>query len=148
MNVKEIETLALVMQQAQLSSLEVTEGNFTLKLTRETPVVVSARSPLPEELDDPRNPVLDGQDKGLDFNEMKAVVSPMVGVFYRSPAPGAEPFVKPGAYVKKGDVLCIIEAMKLMNEILADEDCQVVDVLASDGDVVEYGQTLFKTVKE
>ena len=68
----------------------------------------------------------------------------MVGVFYSAPSPGATPYVSIGSKVKKGDVLCIIEAMKLMNEITSDFDGEIVDICVMDGDVVEYGQPLFK----
>ena len=83
-------------------------------------------------------------DPGLDFNAISLVTSPMVGVFYATPAPDQEPFVKVGSKVKKGDVLCIIEAMKLMNEITAEQDGEVVDICVKSGDVVEFGQPLFK----
>ncbi len=83
-------------------------------------------------------------DPGLDFNAISLVTSPMVGVFYAAPAPDQEPFVKVGSKVKKGDVLCIIEAMKLMNEITAEQDGEVVDICVHSGDVVEFGQPLFK----
>lgn len=72
-----------------------------------------------------------------------AVKSPMVGVFYRASSPEAEPFVSVGQQVKKGQVLCIIEAMKLMNEISAERDGQITQVCVKDGDIVEYGQPLF-----
>ena len=72
------------------------------------------------------------------------VTSPMVGVFYASPSPTDPPFVTVGSKVKKGDVLCIIEAMKLMNEITAEEDGEIIDICAGNGSVVEYGQILFK----
>ena len=75
---------------------------------------------------------------------MREIKSPMVGVFYASPSPDAAPFVQVGSKVKKGDVVCIIEAMKLMNELTADMDGEVVDVCVNNGDVVEYGQPLFK----
>ena len=71
------------------------------------------------------------------------VKSPMVGTFYSKSSPNAEAFVKVGSKVKKGDTLCIIEAMKLMNEIESEFDGEVVKVLVNDGDMVEYGQTLF-----
>jgi acetyl-CoA carboxylase biotin carboxyl carrier protein len=71
------------------------------------------------------------------------VKSPIVGTFYESPAPGAAPFVKPGDQVAAGQVLCIIEAMKLMNEIESDASGEVVKVLANNGQPVEYGQPLF-----
>ncbi len=73
----------------------------------------------------------------------KAVKSPMVGVFYAAASPEENPYVQVGDKVKKGDVLCIIEAMKLMNEITADEDGEIAKICVSDGQVVEYGQCLF-----
>lgn len=72
-----------------------------------------------------------------------AVKAPMLGVFYAAPSPDADPFVKVGDRVKKGDILCIIEAMKMMNEITADEDGTVTEISAENGKIVEYGQTLF-----
>jgi acetyl-CoA carboxylase biotin carboxyl carrier protein len=72
------------------------------------------------------------------------VKSPMVGVFYTSPSPEAEVFVRIGDTVKKGDVLCILEAMKLMNEVQAEMDGRITDICAANGDVVEFGQVLFK----
>jgi len=75
--------------------------------------------------------------------ELHEVKSPIVGTFYESPAPGAAPFVKPGDQVAAGQVLCIIEAMKLMNEIEADASGEVVKALVNNGQPVEYGQALF-----
>lgn len=75
--------------------------------------------------------------------ELHQVKSPIVGTFYESPAPGSAPFVKPGDQVAAGQVLCIIEAMKLMNEIESDASGEVVKVLANNGQPVEYGQALF-----
>lgn len=74
----------------------------------------------------------------------KDVTSPMVGTFYRRPAIDAEPYVEVGDMVKKGDVLCIIEAMKLMNEIESDVSGKVVEILLEDGQMVEYGEVLFR----
>jgi acetyl-CoA carboxylase biotin carboxyl carrier protein len=75
--------------------------------------------------------------------ELHTVKSPIVGTFYEAPGPGALPFVKPGDQVAAGQVLCIIEAMKLMNEIESDKSGEVVKVLVSNGQPVEYGQPLF-----
>lgn len=80
------------------------------------------------------------QSKKEDREEIKA---PMVGTFYRAPSPDAEPFVKTNDTVDKGDVVCIIEAMKLMNEIEVETDCKIVDILVEDGEAIEYGQSLF-----
>lgn len=73
----------------------------------------------------------------------KTIDAPMVGVFYLAPSPDAEPFVKVGQSVKKGDTVCIIEAMKLMNEIQAEEDGVITEVLAKNGEIIEFGQPLF-----
>ena len=73
----------------------------------------------------------------------RTIDAPMVGVFYQAPSPDAEPFVKVGQSVKKGDTVCIIEAMKLMNEIQAEEDGVITEVLAKNGDIIEFGQPLF-----
>ncbi|MBS5450298.1 MAG: acetyl-CoA carboxylase biotin carboxyl carrier protein [Coriobacteriia bacterium] len=74
----------------------------------------------------------------------REVSAPMVGVFYAAPAPGADPFVTVGSKVKKGDTLCIVEAMKCMNEIAAECDGTIVDICVSDGELVEYGRCLMK----
>ena len=73
------------------------------------------------------------------------VCAPMVGVFYVAPSPGAEPFVHVGSKVKKGETLCILEAMKLMNEVVAECDGEIAEICASDGDLVEYGRVLFRS---
>ncbi|MGL5380519.1 acetyl-CoA carboxylase biotin carboxyl carrier protein [Clostridium sp.] len=75
-----------------------------------------------------------------DIIDIKA---PMVGTFYGSPSPDKDAFVKEGMKVSKGDILCIVEAMKLMNEIESDSDCEIVKILVKDGEMVEYGQSLF-----
>ena len=76
--------------------------------------------------------------------EEKTVTSPMVGTFYLKPSPNAKPYVEVGKQVKKGDVLCIIEAMKLMNEIECEEEGTVAEILVKDGETVEYGKPLFR----
>ena len=83
-------------------------------------------------------------DEPLDMSHTTAVRAPMVGVFYAAPAPGAEPFVQVGSKVKKGDTLCVIEAMKVMNEVTAEQDGEIVDICVKDGDLVEYGCCLMK----
>ncbi len=75
---------------------------------------------------------------------MQAITAPMVGVFYAAPSPDAAPYVSVGSAVKKGDVICIIEAMKLMNEITATQDGTIKEICVQNGDIVEFGQPLFK----
>ncbi|WP_072374127.1 acetyl-CoA carboxylase biotin carboxyl carrier protein [Thermophilibacter mediterraneus] len=89
-------------------------------------------------------PVAASDDAPLDMSHTTAVRAPMVGVFYAAPAPGAEPFVHVGSKVKKGETLCVIEAMKVMNEVTAEADGEIVDICVHDGDLVEYGCCLMK----
>lgn len=147
MNIREIKALAQIMMQSDLSALEVVEGESRVRLERNqaevrpaaalpvmgAPVVPQAPAPEPEKEATP-----------VDFNAVNEIKAPMVGVFYAAPAPDAEPYVKVGSKVKKGDVVCIIEAMKLMNEITAEQDGEIVDICVTDGSVVEFGQPLFK----
>lgn len=153
MNIKQIKALAQILAQNDLSALEINEGETRIRLERTAaqPVAQSGTvlvaPPMPAAAAQPAQeapasaPV---EDPGVDFNDVFEAKSPLVGVFYAAPSPGAEPFVRVGSRVKKGDVLCIVEAMKLMNEIQAERDGEIVDICAHDGDVVEFGQTLFK----
>ena len=77
----------------------------------------------------------------------KTINAPLVGTFFCSPSPDSPAFVKPGDFVKKGDTLCILEAMKMMNELTAEEDCTIEEVLAPQGELVEFGQPIFKVSK-
>lgn len=153
MNIKQIKALAQILAQNDLSALEINEGETRIRLERTAtqpvaqPGTVLVAPPMPAAAAQPMQeapasaPV---DDPGVDFNDVFEAKSPLVGVFYAAPSPGAEPFVRVGSRVKKGDVLCIVEAMKLMNEIQAERDGEIVDICAHDGDVVEFGQTLFK----
>ena len=153
MNIKQIKALAQILAQNDLSALEINEGETHIRLERTVAQpaaqagAVLVAPPMPAAAAQPAQeapasaPV---EDPGVDFNDVFEAKSPLVGVFYAAPSPGAEPFVRVGSRVKKGDVLCIVEAMKLMNEIQAERDGEIVDICARDGDVVEFGQTLFK----
>ena len=79
-------------------------------------------------------------------NNGREIKSPLVGIFYASPAPDAPPYVRVGQRIKKGDVLCIVEAMKLMNEIVADADGEIAEVFLHNGEIVEYDQIMFRVV--
>ena len=81
----------------------------------------------------------------IDTNDdYEYIKSPMVGTFYKASSPDSNDFVTKGQFVKKGDVLCIVEAMKLMNEIVAEFDCEIVDILVNDQEMVQYSQEIFK----
>ncbi|MBI3074055.1 MAG: acetyl-CoA carboxylase biotin carboxyl carrier protein [Deltaproteobacteria bacterium] len=85
-----------------------------------------------------------GAGSGAALDKSHTVISPFVGTFYRAPSPGVPSFVDVGSLVKRGQTLCIVEAMKLMNEIEADCDGRIVDILVANGEAVEYGEALFK----
>ena len=151
MDLKTIRALSKILTEAALTSLEVQEGELTVKLTKESNVVVQQAAmpaaPVAEvSAQNGGEPTTVATDPGLNFNDAHTVDSPMVGVFYQSASPADPPYVQIGSKVKAGDVVCIIEAMKLFNEITAKQDGEVVDICVADGDVVEYGQTLFKIV--
>ena len=139
------------MQKSDLTELEIELQDLKLRLARpssDAPPQVNYASPaLPQQpaatqpqMSTPA-PVAD-KDDGTD-----KFTSPMVGTFYRKPSPDDAAFVEVGDIVKKGDVLCIVEAMKVMNEIQSDVAGEVVDILVEDSTSVEYGQTLFKIRK-
>lgn len=151
MDLKEIQELAKLMEERRLSSLEIVDGDFQLRLDREsgnTPAVsweakpTGVRTePVPTVI--PEAEKADG-DAAVDFNELTELKSPMVGTVYLSPSPGGKPFVQVGDRVQKGQVLCILEAMKLMNEYTAPQDGKIADICVMDGQLAEYGQCLFK----
>ena len=144
MNIKQIRELAQILSQNELNSLEIVEGDTRIRMERGGAEEVHKVQSVPAAPAAAQVPEAEERDAGVDFNRLTEVKSPLVGVFYAAPSPEAEPYVKIGSTVKKGEVLCIVEAMKLMNEIVAEQDGTVVDVCAHNGDVVEYGQTLFK----
>ena len=142
MNIDEIRELAQLLKQNELSALEISEGESRVRLERGGGGT-SLAGTVPAAADaNASNPVED--DPGVDFSNLTEVKSPMVGVFYAAPAPESDPFVRVGQRVKRGDVLCIVEAMKLMNEIVAERDGEIFDICVSNGDVVEFGQCLFR----
>ncbi len=142
MEIKEIESLARLMSENGLTGLEYKQGDVSLKLERKAQAASfeqAAGSPfVPAPVEAPEQPP---QEK-----EGTLVVSPTVGVFYAAASPESKPFVQVGDTVQKGDTLCIIEAMKLMNEIPAEVSGKIMEVCVGNGQVVEYGQPLFRIV--
>lgn len=109
------------------------------------PVPAPVPVPVPQctEAKQSSSPFIQPEDNTQPDDGSKPVSSPMVGVFYAAPAPDKDPYVTVGSKVKKGDVLCLIEAMKLMNEVTAEQSGEIVKVCVDNGQVVEYGQPLF-----
>jgi len=145
MDLRKLKTLIDLVAESGIAELEITEGEGKVrivKFSQSTPPVapvqeqvapVAAPAPAPAAAAASAPAAPSGH----------AVKAPMVGTFYRAPNPGAAPFVEVGQSVKEGDALCIIEAMKLLNEIEADKAGVIKEILVENGEPVEYGQPLF-----
>ena len=147
MDLRKLKTLIDLVAESGIAELEVTEGDDKVRIVKQPGAHVPAVSaatvssllepgPAPASVPAAPTPTPD-EPKGHQ------VKSPMVGTFYRAPGPGSKPFVELGQTVKPGDTLCIIEAMKLLNEIEAEVAGTVKEILAENGQAVEYGQVLF-----
>jgi len=143
MDLRKLKKLIDLVQESGIAELEITEGEEKVKIVKGG-VVVAAPAPAPAPPAEARPaagaaPVSEPEPA----QEGHVVKAPMVGTFYRSPSPDAKVFVEVGQAVKEGDTICIIEAMKLMNEIEADASGTVKAILVENGQPVEYGQPLF-----
>jgi len=161
MDLTEIRKLVRLMLRAELSELEIddTKNGMRLHLKRDRPAggeagmpsIVQMMPPMaaaaPTAAMETATPVAAGDPLGPDESELppgtEVFPSPMVGTFYRSPSPEAEPFVAPGTKVNEDAVVCIVEAMKVMNEIKAEMRFEIVEILVENGEPVEFGQPLF-----
>lgn len=135
----DIRKYAQLMKELDLTGLEITEDNKVVRLERSVPAPVmqpvSAKAP-------------EAASGVKDSTGYISVKSPIVGIFYGAPAENADPYVSPGDRVKKGQTLCIVEAMKLMNEISAEEDGIVAEICVTNGQMVEYGTELFRLKRD
>jgi acetyl-CoA carboxylase biotin carboxyl carrier protein len=161
MNQKELKELIEFLIEKDISEFELERGDVKVRIKRgsEPAAAPSVLSVMPQMMAPAQSQMTAAQPQAapapavsaapsapaapVPEEELHMVKSPIVGTFYESPAPGAPPFVKPGDQVQAGQTLCIIEAMKLMNEIESDGTGEVVKILASNGQPVEYGQPLF-----
>ncbi|MBU5486352.1 acetyl-CoA carboxylase biotin carboxyl carrier protein [Clostridium sp. MSJ-11] len=153
MDFKGIAELIKVVSNSKVTNLEIQENGLSIKITKECERVYvkefkeESLSTMVEDIkvrdvvEEVQNKIEEKED---DEENIKIICSPIVGTFYSSPSPDKEPFVKVGSKVKKGEVLCIIEAMKLMNEIYSEVDGEVVEIMVEEGSMVEYGGELFK----
>jgi acetyl-CoA carboxylase biotin carboxyl carrier protein len=151
-DLRKVKTLIDLVQQSGIAELEITEGEEKVRISRgvagapQAATVTHVVAPPPTAAPPPAAaapataPV---ESEAAAPPEGHVIRSPMVGTFYRSSAPGAKAFVEVGQVVKSGDTLCIIEAMKLLNEIEADRDGTVKAILVENGQPVEYGEPLF-----
>jgi acetyl-CoA carboxylase biotin carboxyl carrier protein len=146
MDLRKLKKLIDLVQESGIAELEITEGEEKVKIVKGGVVSVSAAPVMSMPAAAPTGaapsaaPARESPEAGPEGHVVKA---PMVGTFYRSPSPDAKVFVEVGQAVKEGDTICIIEAMKLMNEIEADASGVVKAILVENGQPVEYGQPLF-----
>jgi len=146
MDLRKLKKLIDLVQESGIAELEITEGEEKVKIVKGGVVSVAAAQPLalaPAPMAMAALPAAASPAEPEPGQEGHVVKAPMVGTFYRSPSPDAKVFVEVGQAVKEGDTICIIEAMKLMNEIEADASGVVKAILVENGQPVEYGQPLF-----
>ncbi len=154
MDLRKLKTLIDLVAESGIAEIEVTEGEDRVRIVKNNPAPMLATMPITQPstfvAGSPQLPSATGAAASPvpAAEELRGhlVKSPMVGTFYRSPSPGAKSFVELGQAVKPGDTLCIIEAMKLLNEIEAEVAGEIKEVLAENGQAVEYGQSLFVIV--
>lgn len=132
----DIRKYAQLMKELDLTGLEITEDNKVVRLERNAPA--PGKQTVAAEVPAPAAPAV---KENTDYISVK---SPIVGLFYAAPAENADPYVSLGDHVKKGQTLCIVEAMKLMNEISAEEDGVIAEICVANGQMVEYGTELFR----
>ena len=154
MDLRKLKTLIDLVSESNVSELEITEAEGKVRIVKSSgaPVVMAApvaaapavvAAPVAAVVAAPTAPAAAVAEAGPEAESQGHVVkSPMVGTFYRSASPGAKPFIELGSVVKEGDTICIIEAMKILNEIEADKSGTVVQILAENGQAVEYGHPL------
>ncbi|KXU90489.1 acetyl-CoA carboxylase biotin carboxyl carrier protein subunit [Paraburkholderia monticola] len=153
MDLRKLKTLIDLVSESGISELEVTEGEGKVRIVKNAPPVYVQQSPSYAAPQFPQAAPVGAVEAPAAAGapatpaavapQGHVVTSPMVGTFYRAPSPGADPFVQVGDTVKEGQTICIIEAMKLLNEIESDKSGVVKEILVENGQAVEYGQPLF-----
>ncbi len=142
MDLRKLKKLIDLVQESGISELEVTEGEEKVKIVKSSGSAVAYSAPAPALAPTPAPGLTPASAAAAVAFQGHVVKSPMVGTFYRSPSPGAKTFVEVGDTVKSGDTICIIEAMKLLNEIECDKDGVIKAILVENGQPVEYGEPL------
>jgi len=148
MDLRKLKTLIDLVQQSGIAELEITEGEEKVRISRGVPQAapqpgtVYISGPVPGTAPEAA-PAPAAEAPAPAVPQGHVIKSPMVGTFYRSAAPGSKPFAEVGQAVKAGETVCIIEAMKLLNEIESDHDGVIREILVENGEPVEYGQSLF-----
>ena len=149
MDLRKLKKLIDLVEESGISELELTEGEESVRISRQGQVVQQSQQytipqqPTPVVQNQAPTPTASADTEDLAQETGHALTSPMVGTFYRSSSPEADPYVEVGSSVKKGDTLCIIEAMKLLNEIEADRDGIIKKIMVENAQPVEFGEPLF-----
>ena len=148
MDIRKVKKLIELLEESGISELEISEGEESVRISRHQRVAMSPPAPMashvtqPAPIAAPAAPATSaGEHKPRD--DEHTVTSPMVGTYYSASTPGAAPFVEIGMEIKVGQILCIIEAMKMMNQIESDKAGRVTAILTKNGEPVEFGQPLF-----
>jgi len=143
MDIRKIKTLIEMLEESNLKEIEVSQGDESVRISKQTKgddvIEFNQLSNRQTESININQNQSQKKDANYDGNLVK---SPIVGTFYRKPSPDSSPFIKVGDSVNKGDVLCIVEAMKMMNEIKSDYDGKIISIEIDDGQPVEFGQTI------
>ena len=149
MTFNEIKELIELFDESNLTKLNIKEGEFKIELDKNVTSTQTVQAPVIN-----NTPVVNTTTQTETISTPvvteeigETINSPMVGTFYQAPAPDASPYVKVGDKVKAGQTVCIVEAMKIMNEITAEYDCEILEILVSDGQAVEFDTPLFKVKK-
>ena len=139
MDIRKIKKLIEMLQDSDLKEIEVSQGDESVRISRDNKSQTYVEPVIQKQVVHEANVA---SEKVVHQEEIEGnqITSPIVGTFYRKPSPDKDPFIKVGDVVQEGDVLCIIEAMKMMNEIKSDFSGKVVSIMAEDGQPVEYGQ--------
>jgi acetyl-CoA carboxylase biotin carboxyl carrier protein len=150
MNLEEIKELIRVFGRSKLGKLKLKDGEFEVSMTKEGSEVAVVSAPVQTATPQVEAPVAsESASSDTQSAELSGdiITSPMVGTFYASPSPDSPAFVKVGDSVRKRQTLCILEAMKIMNELEAEYDCKILEVLVQDGEPIEYDTPLFRVEK-
>ena len=151
MDLRKIKKLMELLEESGIAEIEVKEGEESIKLTKpgvntqipqqliSTPATNLSEQPIKQQNVDKKD---DNQNE-IDQIDGEVITSPMVGTFYRAASPDSKPFVEKGQKVKKGETLCILEAMKMMNQVNAEIGGTIIDIMVDDAEPVEFGQPLF-----
>ena len=152
MDFKDIKELIRVFDKSELNKLKVKEGEFEISMQRgfESGVTtVTTSAPMAQVAYNGNAPVINAAPVASETTAVSSskagdtILSPMVGTYYSSPSPESPAFVTVGSTIKKGQTLCILEAMKIMNEVEAEFDCKIIEILVKDGSPVEYDMPIF-----